>query len=53
MPQSHHISAQKLFIEKLEKYKELLDEDSKKQTNINETLRHDNDEVLIVNKHLE
>ena len=46
------ITVMKDVNEKLEKYNELLDESSKHQTKLNETLLHDNYEVLMVNKDL-
>ena len=42
----------KAVIEKLEKYNELLAEASKHQTKINETLRHENSEVLRVKENI-
>ena len=44
------ITGMKSAKEKLEGYNELMDETSKHQTNLNETLRHENSEVLRVNK---
>ena len=47
------ITGMKYVKEKLENYNELLDEASKHQTNLNETLCRDNSEVLRVKKDLE
>ena len=48
-----YITGIKSFNNKLYKYNELLAESSKHQININETLRHNNDEVLGLKKDIE
>ena len=48
-----YLTGMKSVKENLEKYNKLLDEAIKHQTKLNETLRHDNYEVLRVKKDIE